>query len=527
MKDLIQRTAMPSMPTLHLSGEQRELLPLAFGEFLDTAATATSRATYYNTRAEQEAMIESVHRELFALDRGVYAASLILPGLTDYSRQVGAVRLLRSAQSSTGWMSASQEAAHMRGLLKALPPQRMLKMFGMLRQDRVNNARTRRLILSTILGAENLEFWAVKYRRKLETALVHAWGRRTASIMRAVLAKSVADRSSKERQLVQRHLGRFVTGDQERVEQCVRFVLGDEEGLTLRHLVAYREAKHDLASGRALPFETLEGLRSRFHRDKTSAEVLELTKSRLTTGQKLGLQRKAREAEVEVTFDPAHYDAVRLYVYAYEMGLTDAIRDELRRKAKSTAARLPVRFAHAAILLDVSASMMGHETQAMRPISVALALRDVLAETAERSTIVTSDGREAATAELIQPVGDTSLATGLISLLKRQPDVVFVLTDGYENAPAGRFAEVTRAVRRMGVQTPIHQFSPVFAAETRGIRQLSDDVTGLPVSKPEAIGLGLLKALFQADVDRGVAALMGMVRPAIESRPQPAELPLG
>jgi hypothetical protein len=37
--------------------------------------------------------------------------------------------------------------------------------------------------------------------------------------------------------------------------------------------------------------------------------------------------------------------------------------------------------------------MMGHDTQAMRPISVALALRDVLAETAERSTNVTSDGQ--------------------------------------------------------------------------------------------------------------------------------------
>ncbi len=94
--------------------------------------------------------------------------------------------------------------------------------------------------------------------------------------------------------------------------------------------------------------------------------------------------------------------------------------------------------------------------------------------------------------------------------------MVFVLTDGYENAPAGRFAEVVRAVRRMGVETPIHQFSPVFAAEARGIRSLCEAVPGLPVSKPEAIGLGLLKVLFEADVDRGAAALLGMVRPAIE-----------
>ena len=94
----------------HLTSEQRELLPLAFGEFLDTAATATSRATFYNTRAEQEAAVESVHRDLFEMDRGIYTAALMLPGLTDFSRQIGAVRLLRSAQRSDGLLSPEQEA---------------------------------------------------------------------------------------------------------------------------------------------------------------------------------------------------------------------------------------------------------------------------------------------------------------------------------------------------------------------------------------------------------------------------------
>ena len=36
--------------------------------------------------------------------------------------------------------------------------------------------------------------------------------------------------------------------------------------------------------------------------------------------QKIGFQRKASEADVEVEFNPANYDPVRLYIYAYEMG---------------------------------------------------------------------------------------------------------------------------------------------------------------------------------------------------------------
>ncbi len=69
--------------------------------------------------------------------------------------------------------------------------------------------------------------------------------------------------------------------------------------------------------------------------------------------------------------------------------------------------------------------------------------------------------------ELVEPSGDTSLAAGLVQLLKSDPDVVFVLSDGYENAPAGRFGKTVAAVRRIGIQTPIHQFTPVFAAESQ------------------------------------------------------------
>ena len=118
----------------------------------------------------------------------------------------------------------------------------------------------------------------------------------------------------------------------------------------------------------------MEGLRSRFHKDRSSAEVIQLTKSQLTTGQKIAVQRKAERLGVEVAFDPAKYDAVRLYVYAFEMGMTDAIRQALREKAEATAAKLPVQFERVGVLIDTSQSMIGHDTQAHRPIATALGL---------------------------------------------------------------------------------------------------------------------------------------------------------
>ncbi len=514
MNDLISTESTKQLATLGLTVSQRELLPLAIGSFLDSAATATGRGTFYNSRAEQEAAVRAAHQDLFEVDRDIYAAALLLPGVTDFSRQLGVRRLL-GADTAGGLLPAEAQGILIRRLVEELPTQRMLKLFGMLRRERINNARTRRLILGELLKADSLEFWAVKYRQKLAVALTHAWGRRTASILRSVLAKPIESRTAAESQIVRKNFGRYVGDDNQNViEQCVRFILGDEAGATLERLAAYRDAKSDFDRGSVLPTETMEGLRSRFHKGRTNAEVLALTKSQLTSGQKIAVQRKAAEAGVNVDFDPLRYDAVRLYVYAFEMGMSDEIREALAVKAEATAARLPVRFDRVGVLIDSSLSMIGHDTQARRPIATALALRDMLVATANESMVMTSDGVVSSACELVEPSGDTSLAGGLVRLLKEEPDAIFVLSDGYENAPAGRFSEVVNAVRRMGVNTPIHQFTPVFAAESQGVRKLCETVVAMPVSKPEAIGLGLLKALMEADVDRGVAALFGMTRVA-------------
>lgn len=525
VKDLILPTPDASTTVVrldHLSANQRTELPAAMSAFLDAAGTSTARGTFYNSAEEQEAAVAGVHSRLFELDRSVYAASLLLDGVTDYTRQLGVVRLLARPRDGEALLTADQEASAVRSLFRSLPPTRMLKLFRRLRDAKVNNARSRRLVLSTVLLAKELPSWAVKYRRKVATALTHAWGRRTASIIAAILGKPAEERTDKENKILQRNLLRFIDDgrDTEPIEQSVRFVLGHEEGLTLPCFVAYREAKSDLSHGRRLPYEVLEGIRSRYHKDVTSAEILELTKAQLTAGQKMALQRKAANADVEVTFDPAAYDPVRLYLYAFEMGMTEAIRDQLRAKAQSLADGLPARFGHVGILLDTSASMMGHATQKRRPISAALALRDVLAEAADCATILTSDFQDVSACQLVDPVGDTSLAPALVSLLQKGADIVFVLSDGYENAPAGQFAQVVRAVRNMGIETPILQFSSVFAAETQGVRSLSPDVKGLPISNPSALGLAMLKTLLEFDVQRAVAALLQMVQPRLQVAPR-------
>ena len=228
----------------HLEPVQRDSLPETFGAFLDAAATATARATFYNTESEQRQTLDAVHQQLLAIDRGIYAAALLLPGVTDHMRQLGMSKLLSVTSDGPALLTEDQESAILRRLCAGLPPQRLLKVFGQLRASRVNNARTRKLILRTILRSGRLELWAVKYRRKLSAALQHAWGKRTASIVRSILAKPAAIRTPKERAILERQVGRFVEqpGCRGSVEECVGFALGNEENLTLPRLRAYRDA---------------------------------------------------------------------------------------------------------------------------------------------------------------------------------------------------------------------------------------------------------------------------------------------
>ena len=516
MTDLTSIETKVASSSNGLTEAKRELIPRSFSIFLDSAVTATGRGTFYNSRKEQEAAVESAHHDLFEVDRDIYTAALLLPGVTDFSRQIGVRRLLQAgSRTDIGLIPGEYELVLVRRLIRELPVQRMLKLFGMLRSERINNSRTRRLILSELLDSDHLEFWTVKYRMKLRVALTHAWGRRTTSILRCVLAKPVTCRSAKELRILHQNIRRFVNADRVVVvEQCVSFILGEESTVTLDRLVAYRDAKTDFDRGAVLPTETMEGLRSRFHRERTSADVLRLTKSQLTSGQKIAIQRKAAEVGVKVAFEPSHYDAVQLYTYAYEMGMSDLIREALSKKAKTVASRLPFRFDRVGILIDSSFSMIGHGSQARRPIATSLALRDILIATAVDADVLTSSGSRSAMLELIQPMGDTSLAQGLVRLLKSDPDAVFVLSDGYENAPAGRFSQVVSAVRRMDVKTPIYQFAPVLAAESRGVRNLSESVVAMPVSKPDSIGLGLLKTLMESNVDAGVEVLFGIANVA-------------
>jgi hypothetical protein len=501
---------------IRVPAEARDRVKSAVLGFLDSIATATGRETFYNTRAEQLAAEDAVHQAVFSLDRGLYSILLALSGGTDRAAQLGVRRLLDEPRGREELLSHEQEGRLLRLLIDRLPPQRLIKLFVMLQEGRVNNRRTRRLILASILGSGKLPLWSVKYRLKLRAALRHALGTGQASAVRALTDQPQLDSAGHVR--LQRLLGRHLSAgaDRETIYECVNFILGGKRIYTVPLLAAFAAAKTDLEKGAALPVEVLEGIRSRYHKSTPHARVLELARKAgtLTEGQKLAMQRSAARHNVELTFDARKADMVRLYVYTLECGMTPEVRQALDEKARTHAHGLPVRYDRIGVVVDASASMLGTAQGKYRPLAVSLALRDILAASARESIICASRGSFDDNG-LIRPEGETNLAVALVELAAKTPDAIYLLSDGYENAPSGRVAEVVHQLRNLGVVTPIYQMTPVLAGESTGARALSPLVSVLPISRPEGLGLSLVRAALEQDIDRGIQGLLSLAAPLL------------
>jgi len=450
--------------------------------FLDTATTSYGRATHYNTREEQKQAELAVHGDLFVMCRDIYLALLLLPGVTDHARQIGIGSLLSNPRGTDAdiFLNARMEREVLVHLVSHISPPRMFKLFDAFRGrggefgvTKANNARTRKLILSTLLGAKRLDLWAVKYRSKMSRVLAHAWGQRRASIIGSIVQKDRRTWTAKEKAIIKEHVFKFRGGNQEKyVVECMAFVAGKREGLTIRLLKAFVDARVDIKAGEKLPTEVLEGIRSTYHPGIKPEELIKVKaeSGTMTTCEKRVVQKRAKSAGVEVAMDPLRYDPVELYIYAFENGADEKVFEALDQKAQAAAAALPMSYSKIGILVDGSGSMAGDRTQHLRPLATTLALRDMLAKSADQSEIVYCGGVLGDDQRIVRPQGDTSLAEGLLHALGREPEAVYVLSDGYENAPAGRFQDVLVAARGIGIDVPVFHMNPVFAAEGGAVR---------------------------------------------------------
>jgi hypothetical protein len=426
--------------------------------------------------------------------------------------------------------------------VEGMPVTRLMKLFDAFRGvdngfgvRKANNARTRKLILRTLLNSPRIELWSVKYRDRMRRILSHAWGQSLGTAIGKVCSK-FGDLNGKETAMLNHHVFKYIDVDpvrggidlasrRVRACMCVAFIYGMRSDFPsgMKLLNAFFDARRDLGSGLILPVEVIEGIRSTFHKDVTAQELL---KMRADAGQiktkheRRVVQKRAAAAGAAVDMNPLDYSAEELYIYAFENGADESVLNALEKKAENSASALPFSYKTLSIIVDASKSMEGSKEQKMRPLAVALSVRDMLRKAAEYSNVLYCGGAYSRVQGLVGPGGSTGLAQSLFVALTQEPEAVYVISDGYENAPAGRFGDVLRLARQIGVDIPVIHCNPVFAAEKGAVRALCDGIGGvttMPVKSPAQMGTTMLRGIIEADPKKGIEGVMNIALKGGES----------
>jgi hypothetical protein len=288
------------------------------------------------------------------------------------------------------------------GLLAVtLPADDVLRVFLALRRSRANHKHTSRTILRWLLNHPALEALAVLRRPAVVDVLEHALGRNVArGSAKLVNAPGTPG-------YLRKHLLRFADYP-ERARAAVSFLYG-------------------LGS---LP----------------AVEVLPASLAGASPRQ----QGPAEERHKTVTITNRG-DVAATLVHVYRGGPTEELLAALDHYVETAATMLPRFDGTIALVLDASASTRGYGERELACISQSQALRLVLEKCCANVRVITVGGA----GDPPRPAGATDLAGGLLDALETSPDLVAIVSDGYENDAAGDLARVVTTLPRIGIVTPV------------------------------------------------------------------------
>ena len=138
-------------------------------------------------------------------------------------------------------------------------------------------------------------------------------------------------------------------------------------------------------------------------------------------------------------------------VHIYRGGGNAELLDAVDRYAREAAATLPRFGGTVALVLDASASTRGYGEREFCVISQSEAFRRVLEQCCSRVRVFQVGG----SGNPPRPEGDSDLATALLDALESAPDVVAIVSDGYENNLKGDLARIVASLPAAGIETPV------------------------------------------------------------------------
>src|ERR1035437_3144969 len=249
---------------------------------LTIASGAKSSATYYHSKDEQMKAIKAQIENLYKLSKelpliiasqkgatGRFVSEVLFNEFKQTLRG-GACNIVHAIDWYDNGLSDKAVLSALNNLGENGLPY-VLRLFVDLKNDKVNNERTRKIVLGYIWGLENLEFYSMKYRNKIAQILKHVYGVKKTSILLSIAQKQLNLEGAnlvgtvKETNIVNECVLKYFNGDLIKAFKLLMFLFKKDLNINYNAsefplLSEYQKAKINITGIKTVPEEVLLGL---------------------------------------------------------------------------------------------------------------------------------------------------------------------------------------------------------------------------------------------------------------------------
>lgn len=444
--------------------------------FINACLSCTGQGEFYDEYScsqGQKVSLDFLHDYILGNYRLLYCRTLAA-GINQFNQAQIVIKLLASGDRVLPAHRA-EENQLITKTLWGLPPQRAWGLLLQLCKRGINNRRSKAIAKAYINSrGHKLPFQLIKYRAKIRRIISH---------YHLHLEPELDD---------------FLFGRWEK----------DFQNSLLNR---FRRAHYSASAIYALPFTVAEGLAQKH---KIPRQIfLEKIQPQMTAGERLRLQNSAAVAGMEIEIDPGQLSLTKLALYILSLPFKvrkeryEELKSAMENSAAATLVRNPLQMGKVASVLDRSYSSSGSAEKRRRPLGIALAIDYLLKAAAQDYqafwTVPTKDSL------LISPRGQSDLATPILDALASQPEMIVVISDGWENDPPGATAKLLLTYYQK--IDPQHRVSlvhcnPVFNANDYTLKEISPLVPSIGIREAEDLPTILQFACF-ADGRNSLAQL--------------------
>jgi len=460
------------------------------------------KGAYYEEKDAQFEAVKKMWDGLFDYDRALFALTSILNG-TGFSKGAMTHKLLSNPVDSgtgkdlvpDGLSSDFERKVIMYNLNKLADNQmtRALKNLLMLTggelHERVNNSRTRKIILEFLFNRPNdeLDALAVGFKNKMQKLVRHALGKQD---LYKILHGDL--------DLFRKKIGCYNSWAEPVVLHL--FNVQPTPMCVLRghfpKIESYWDAKKYAQNGNIkefkklinkLPWRVCMGFKNTYKLDIDNSEIMGKAKM----SDKEGLQMEAAVKRSGAKKRKINYDTQDLYdlwkalYFKAANDDTENVDDISGAIEKKTHKMPKLRFGDkCVVVLDASHSMFGSDERPMHPFLTGLCITSAI-ENVENVFIVGGKWKEFTDKDkrVVFPANASPLWRGLVDAVVTGAENIIVISDGYENSVKGMFEHVYKHFKDVGHKFNVIHINPVFSADSKSgtVRSLAEDIEPIPV----------------------------------------------